>query len=62
MKLKITYLKELTSSFVYEEVVVDNAFIHDNGFIYAYEDKGMSSKLKEVINMHSAVFIKAEVL
>lgn len=62
MKLKITYLKELTSSFVYEEVVVDNAFIHDNGFIYASEDKGMSSKLKEVINMHSAVFIKAEVL
>lgn len=58
MKLKLKYVVDEE---VYNQIV-DNAFIHDNGFIYVYTDREMMSKLEKVINMTAATFISVEVL
>jgi hypothetical protein len=58
MKLKLKYV---VNEEVYDQFV-NNAFIHDNGFIYVYTDKEMMSKLEKVINMSAATFISADVL
>ena len=58
MKLKLKYVM---GEEVYNQIV-NNAFIHDNGFIYVYTDKEMMSKLEKVINMSASAFINVEVL
>ena len=58
MKLKLKYVVD---GEVYNPIV-DNAFIHDNGFIYVYTDEKMMSRLVKVINMSAATFINVEVL
>lgn len=58
MRLRLRYVVDEE---VYNQIV-DNAFIHDNGFIYVYTDERMMSTLSKTINMSAAAFISAEVL